>query len=124
MGRIKWHSHRCKSRDQVELTLKEFKTPLFSSDERKKPEFCGTKAWGFGRKREKSEFEEEYLLRLAKCRSGINPNDQSDFPRSSSDRDVHRKHTRKVGTQKYIRESCYHNIECFVANSLAALMGK
>ena len=39
--RVKWHSHECKSKDQVELTLKEFKTPPFSSDERKKPKFLG-----------------------------------------------------------------------------------
>ena len=39
MGRVKQHSHGCKSRDQVELTLKEFETPLFSSDERTKPKF-------------------------------------------------------------------------------------
>ena len=36
MVRVKRHSHGCKSRDQVELTLKEFKIPLFSSDEKKK----------------------------------------------------------------------------------------
>ena len=41
MGHVKRLSHGCKLRDQVELTLKEFKTPLFSSDERKKPEFLG-----------------------------------------------------------------------------------
>ena len=27
-------------------------------------------------------------------------------------------------TQKYMRESCYHRIECFVTNSLAAFMWK
>ena len=79
---------------------------------------------GFGREREKSESKEEYLIRLAKRRSGIDPNDQSDIPRSSSDRDVHHKRTRKMGTQKYLRESCYHSIECSVANFLAALMRK
>ena len=45
MGRVKRHSYGCKSRDQVELTLKEFKTPLFSSDERKQTRvlrgYCG-----------------------------------------------------------------------------------
>ena len=80
--------------------------------------------WGFGREREKSESEEEYLLKLAKRRSGIDPNDQSDIPRNSSDRDVHHKRTRKMGTQKYLRESCYHSIECCVANFLAALIRK
>ena len=80
--------------------------------------------WGFGREREKSKSKEEYLLGLAKRRSGIDPNDQSNLSRNSSDRDVHHKRTRKMGTQKYLRESCYHSIECSVANSLAALMGK
>ena len=68
--------------------------------------------------------EEEYILKQAKHRSNIDPNDQSDLPGSSNDRDVRHKHTRKMGTQKYLRESCYHCIECFVANSLAALMRK
>ena len=79
---------------------------------------------GFGREHEKSESKEEYLIGLAKRRSGIDPNDQSDLQKRSSDRDVLHKHTRKMGTQKYLRESGYHNIKCFVANSLAALMRK
>ena len=68
--------------------------------------------------------EEEYILKQAKHRSNIDPNDQSDLPGSSNDRDVRHKRTRKMGTQKYLRESCYHRIECSVANSLAALMRK
>ena len=68
--------------------------------------------------------EEEYILKQAKHRSNIDLNDQSDLPGSSNDRDVRHKRTRKMGTQKYLRESCYHCIECFVANSLAALMRK
>ena len=79
---------------------------------------------GFGREREKSESEEEYLLGFAKRKSGIDPTDQSDFRRSSSDRDMHHKRTRNMGIQKYLRESCYHSIECFVANSLATLLRK
>ena len=54
---------------------------------------------GFGQEREKSESKEEYLIGLAKRRSSIDPNDQSDLPRNSSDRDVHHKRTRKMGTQ-------------------------
>ena len=69
-------------------------------------------------------FEEEYLLRQAKHRSDIDPNDQSDIPRSFSDRDVRHKRTRRRRIPKYLRESCYHRIECSVANSLAALMRK
>ena len=69
-------------------------------------------------------FEEEYLLRQAKHRSDIDPNDQNDIPRSFSDRDVRHKRTRRRGIPKYLRESYYHHIECSVANSLAALMRK
>ena len=68
--------------------------------------------------------EEEYLLRQAKHRSYINPNDQSDLSGSSNDKDVRHKRTRKMGTQKYLRESYYHCIECTVANSLTALIRK
>ena len=32
------------------------------------------------------------------------------------------KRTREVGDQKYLRESCYHRIECSAANSLAAFI--
>ena len=68
--------------------------------------------------------EEEYLLGQAKHRSDIDLNNQSDFPGSSNDRDVRHKRIRKMGTQKYLRENCYHRIECSVANSLTALMRK
>ena len=68
--------------------------------------------------------EEEYLLGQAKHRSDIDPNDQSDLPGSSNDRDMHYKRTKKMETQKYLRESCYHHIEYSVINSLAALMRK
>ena len=68
--------------------------------------------------------EEEYLLGQAKHILDINPNDQSNLLGSSNDRDVRHKHTRKMGTQKYLRENCYHRIEYFVVNSLVALMRK
>ena len=68
--------------------------------------------------------EEEYLLRQAKHRLNIDPNDQSDLPGNSNNRDVRHKHTRKMGTQKYLRVNCYHHIKCFVVNSLAALIRK
>ena len=68
--------------------------------------------------------KEEYLLGQAKHRLDIDPNDQSDIPGSSNNRDVRHKRTRKMGTQKYQRESCYHYIECSIANSLAVLMRK
>ena len=69
-------------------------------------------------------YKKEYLLEQAKHRSDIDPNDQSDIPRSFSDRDVRHKRTRRRGIPKYLRESYYHRIECSVANSLAALMRK
>ena len=68
--------------------------------------------------------EEEYLLGQAKHRSDIDPNDQSDLLGNSNDKDMHHKRTRKMETQKYLRESCYYHIECSVTNSLTALMRK
>ena len=47
---------------------------------------------------------------------------QGDLPRSSSDRDVHHKHTRVIEIQKYLGESCFHRIECITATLLAAFM--
>ena len=70
------------------------------------------------------QFEEEYLLRQAKHKSDIDPNDQSDLSGNSNDRDVRHKRTRNMGTQKYLRKNCYHRIEYSVANSLATLMRK
>jgi len=35
---------------------------------------------------------------------------------------VHHEHTRRKGTQKYLRKSCYHRIECIAATFLAAFM--
>ena len=68
--------------------------------------------------------EEEYLLRQAKHKSDIDPNDQSDLSGNSNDRDVRHKRTRNMGAQKYLRKNCYHRIEYSVANSLATLMRK
>jgi len=47
----------------------------------------------------------------------VYPNNQGDLLGSSSDRDMPHKRTKRMGTQKYLRESCYHCIECSVANS-------
>ena len=68
--------------------------------------------------------KEEYLLRQAKHKSDIDPNDQSDLSGNSNDRDVRHKRTRNMGTQKYLRKNCYHRIKYSVANSLATLMRK
>ena len=67
-------------------------------------------------------FEEEYLLGYDKYSSNMYSNNQGDLPRNSSDRGVHYEHTRKRGTQKYLKESCYHRIECTTATFLAAFM--
>jgi len=49
-------------------------------------------------------------------------NNKADIPRSSIDRDVYHEHTKKRGTQKYLRESCYHRIERTTATFLAVFM--
>ena len=49
-------------------------------------------------------------------------NNQGDLPGSSNDKDVHHKCIRMMETQKYLRESCYHCIECTTATFLAAFM--
>ena len=49
---------------------------------------------------------------------------QSDILGSSIDKDMHYERIRQMGAEKYLRESCYHRIECSAANSLAALMRK
>ena len=42
----------------------------------------------------------------------------------SIDKDTRHKGTGQRGSMKYLRERCYHNVECFVANSLTTLMRK
>ena len=49
---------------------------------------------------------------------------RSNVPGDSIDEDIHYESTGQRKAMKYLRESCYHRIECFVANSLAALMRK
>ena len=66
--------------------------------------------------------EEEYLLGYDKYSSNMHSNNQGDLPRSFGDRDVHHEHTERKGTQKYLRESCYHCIECTAATFLASFM--
>ena len=67
-------------------------------------------------------FEEEYLLGNDKYNSNMYSNNQGDLPRGSSDRDVHHEHTRRSGTQKYLRESCYHHNECTATTFIAVFM--
>ena len=59
-----------------------------------------------------------------KYRPNVYPIIQSDLSGNFTDRDVNYERTRGMEAQKYLRESYYHRIECFVANPLAALMRK
>ena len=68
--------------------------------------------------------EKEYLLGHEKYSSNIYSNNQGDLPGNSSDKDVHHTPIRMMGTQKYLRESCYHHIEYSTATFLAAFMLK
>ena len=49
---------------------------------------------------------------------------QSDVSGSSIDKDMHCERIGQKGVEKYLRESCYHRINCSAANSLVALMRK
>ena len=49
---------------------------------------------------------------------------QSDILGSSIDKDMYYERIGQMGAEKYLRESCYHRIECSAVNSLAALMRK
>ena len=49
---------------------------------------------------------------------------QSNISRDSIDKNTHHESIGQKEVMKYLRESCYHHIKCFVANSLAALMWK
>ena len=49
---------------------------------------------------------------------------QSNISGDSIDKDIHHESTGQRKAMKYLRESCYHRIECSVTNSLAALMRK
>ena len=49
---------------------------------------------------------------------------EEDVPESSIDKDMHCERIRQMRAKKCLRESCYHRIEYFIANSLATLMRK
>ena len=66
--------------------------------------------------------KEEYLLGHDKYVSNTCSNNHEDLPGSSSDEDIYHEHPRMMRPQKYLRESCYHRIECITATFLAALM--
>ena len=64
----------------------------------------------------------EFLLGYDKYSSDMCSNDESDLHRSFNDRDVPYEHMRRKGTQKYLRESCYHCIGCTATTFLATFM--
>ena len=49
---------------------------------------------------------------------------QSNILGDSIDKDTYPESTRQREAMKYLRESCYHRIECSVANSLTTLIRK
>ena len=49
---------------------------------------------------------------------------QDDIPGNSIDKYMHYECTGQMGAGKYLRENCYHRIECSVANSLTTLIRK
>ena len=49
---------------------------------------------------------------------------QSDVLGSSVDKDMYCERIGQMAAEKYLGESCYYRIKCFVANSLATLMRK
>ena len=49
---------------------------------------------------------------------------QEDVSGDFIDKDTHHEGTGQRGAMKYLRESCYHRIECSITNSLTALMRK
>ena len=66
--------------------------------------------------------DEKCLLRHDKYSSNIYSSNHSNHPGSSSNKDMHHKRIRMMGAQKYLRESCYHHIECTATNFLTAFI--
>ena len=68
--------------------------------------------------------KEKYLIGHDKYSSNMYSNNQGDLSGNSSDKDVHHKRIRMMGTQKYLRESCYHRIKCTITTLILHLCGK
>ena len=68
--------------------------------------------------------EEEYLLEHDNHISNMYSNYHGDLLGSFNDKDVHHTHIKIMGTQKYLRKSCYHRIECTIATFFAAFIWK
>ena len=54
--------------------------------------------------------------------SNLYSNNQGDLPRNFSDKNVQHTCIRVMGTQKYLKKSCYHRIECTTVTFLAVFM--
>ena len=50
------------------------------------------------------------------------PASKSNAQGNSTGKDKHQEGIRQKETKKYLTESCYYRIKCYVANSLTALM--
>ena len=59
-----------------------------------------------------------------KCKPNVYPIIQSDLLGNFTDRDVNYDRIEGMKAYKYLKESCYHHIECSITNSLVALMRK
>ena len=59
-----------------------------------------------------------------KCKPNVYPIIQSDLLGNFTDRDVNYDRIGGMKAYKYLKESCYHHIECSITNSLVALMRK
>ena len=66
--------------------------------------------------------EEEYLIEHDKYVSNTCSNDHDNLLGSSNNKDVCHERPRMMEPQKYLRESCYHRIECTAATFLATFM--
>ena len=66
--------------------------------------------------------EERLQLRYDKDSSSTYFSNLGNPPRSSNNRNVSYERARRKGTQKYLRESCYHHIKCTTAIFLTAFM--
>ena len=68
--------------------------------------------------------EKEWLLEHDDYSSDVYSSYHGELLGSSNDKNMYHKRIRMIGTQKYLRESCYHRIECTAATFLAAFMLK
>ena len=82
------------------------------------------KKWGLVIRVQERWSKEECLCGWAKQKSEGVVCHLEQRSRDYIDKDTHHEGTGQRGTMKYLQENCYLRIECFIANSLAALMWK